>query len=69
MGKSKTFGDHSGKKDVYNYDNHASIITRKQHMDKSKVFSFRDVGKKEISSVIQTLNCKKAPLSNDMRVC
>ena len=47
MGKSKTFGDNSGKEDVYNYDNHPRIITRKQHMmDKNKVFSFRNVGKK-----------------------
>ena len=53
-------GDNSGKEDVSNYDNRPSIITRKQHvMDKNKVFSFRNVNKEKISSVIKTLNCKK----------
>ena len=54
-----------GKSD--NYDNHPSIITIKQHItDNNKVFALRNVTKEEISSGIQTLNCKKATLSNDM---
>ena len=57
----------SGKGDVSNYYNHPSITTIKQHItDKNKVFSFRKVTKDEISSVIKTLNHKKATLSNDI---
>ena len=61
--------DHkSGKGDVSNYDNHASLISTKQHItDKNKVFSFRNVTKEEISSAIKkTLNSKKAILFNDI---
>ena len=75
--------DHkSGKGDVSNYENHASLIRIKQHItdknkvffrikqhitDKNKVFSFRNVTKKEISSAIKkTLNSKKAILFNDI---
>ena len=59
--------DKSSKGDVSNYDDHASIITIKQHItDKNKVFSFRKVIKDEMSSAIKTLSHKKATLSNDI---
>ena len=61
------FEDNSGKGDGSNYDNHPTIISIKQHItDKSTVFSFRNVTKEKISSVIKTLNCMKAALSNDI---
>ena len=48
------------------FENHPSVVTIRNRIDKNSIFSFKEIGKTEVIKEIKNLDIKKGSLSSDI---
>ena len=51
---------------IAKFENHPSIVTIRNRIDKNSIFSFKEIGKTEVIKEIKNLDIKKGSLSSDI---